>query len=200
MQGYRAKGRSLDWFVRMTKSEGDLATETRLERLQFLVEGLPTLRYILSQVRDYLLTQDPKEPPRKLIVAEGTPIVAWAWEMALNYLYVETRVLHSGLNNEERGRLVKDFNNPKNSIRVLILMYNVGSQGTNLDPCYNRVIVATGATNAALEIQAWGRAIRVCIYPQTDLKERVLIAYITGVTRARSLNNPMQSHQFTRSN
>ena len=81
--------------------------------------------------------------------------------MVSNHMYVQTEVLHSGLNNEARWKLVQSFNNPTNPIKVLILMYNVGAQGVNLDPCCNRILVATGAINASLEIQAWGRGIRV---------------------------------------
>lgn len=80
-------------------------------------------------------------------------------------MYVETKVLHSGLNNDERTQLVKSFNSSKSSLRVLVLMYSVGSKGTNWDACCNRVVVATGAINASLEIQAWGRVIRVGVAP-----------------------------------
>lgn len=184
MEGYRSKGHSADWFIQMTYADGDLPIETRLEKLQYLAEGSPTLRYILSHVRDHLLQEkNDNRRPDKLLVAEDTPIVAWFWELALNYLYIETKVLHSGLNNEERTLLVKSFNNPRSSLKMLVLMYNVGSQGTNLDPCCNNVIVATGAINASLEVQAWGRVIRVGDAPPDRFEGRTAINDAhTGIT------------------
>ncbi len=72
--------------------------------------------------------------------------------MACNYLYIYTEVLHSGLNNEARWKPLQLFNNPESPLKVLVLMYNVGAQGVHLDPCCCRVLVATGAINASLEI------------------------------------------------
>lgn len=57
--------------------------------------------------------------------------------------------------------LVRKFNNRQKSLKVFILMYNVGAQGVNLDPSCRYVIVATGAINASLEIQAWGKVVWV---------------------------------------
>ena len=56
---------------------------------------------------------------------------------------------------------MQQFKNPSHPIKLLILLYKVGAQGVNLDPCCNRVLVATEAINASLEIQVWGRVIRV---------------------------------------
>lgn len=176
MEGFRGMGLSVDWFVDMTKSAGDGSTSTRLDKLHYLTDGSPTLRFMLSQIRDYLLPQDSFETPRKLLIGEDTPIVAWYWEMVLNFVYVETRVLHSGLNNEDGAKLVKDFNSPTSSTRVLVLMYNVGSQGTNLDPCCSRVIMATAAVNAAFEVHLYGRPLRVCVFLDVDLNVTQLIA------------------------
>ena len=166
MEGYRAKGLSVDWLVQMTARDGDADIEvdnsTRLEKLCFLAEGSPTLRYIIYQLRDYVLGPDSSQQ-RKLLITEDIPLVAWFWEMVCRYLYIETEVLHSGLNNEARWNLVQSFNDVNSRLKVLVLMYNVGAQGVNLDQCCCRVLVATAAINASLEIQAWGRVIRVCI-------------------------------------
>ena len=47
MKGYRAKGLSVDWLHQMTARDGNIEADssTRLEKLCFLVEGSPTLRY-----------------------------------------------------------------------------------------------------------------------------------------------------------
>ena len=175
MENYRSKGFSVDFLIEMTEHEGDHPAVTRLEKLQFMAEGSPTLRFIFSQMRDYVSIPRADGTPQKLIICEDTPIVAWFWEIALCFLYIETRVLHSGLTNSERSELVDSFNSPAASIKVLILMYNVGSQGTNLDTCCNRVLVATAATNASLEVQAWGRATRVRCLPPKCYKSGLLI-------------------------
>ncbi len=148
----------------MTRREGNWDPTTRLEKIQFLAEGSPTLRYILSQVKDTtLIEHDPDGHPNKLIILEDTPLTAWLWELVLNALYIETGVLHSGLSNGERCELVKRFNDQKSSLKAIVLMYAVGgAQGVNLDTSCRRVLVATSAPNASLEIQGRGRAIRVC--------------------------------------
>lgn len=53
MEGYRSKGRSLDWFIDITARDGDTDPKhaTRLHKLAFLTEGSPTLRYIIHQLR-----------------------------------------------------------------------------------------------------------------------------------------------------
>lgn len=50
-----------------------------------------------------------------------------------NLLYVETAVLHSGLSSSERIELVKRFNDPKDNLKILIIMHSVSTQGVNLD-------------------------------------------------------------------
>ena len=142
MEGYRSKGHTVDWLIEMTARDGDIdpKTSSRIAKLCFLAEGSPTLRYIIHQLRDWVLDgQADLKPPRKLIISEDTPLVAWFWELACNYLYVQTEVLHSGLNNEARWNLVQSFNNPKSAVKVLVLMYNIGAQGVNLDTCSCRV-------------------------------------------------------------
>ena len=147
-----------------------------MAKLCFLAEGSPTLQYIIHHLRDWVLDgQADSKPPRKLIISEDTPLVAWFWELACNYLYIQTEVLHSGRNNEARWTLVQAFNNPESAVKVLILMYNVGAQGVNMDTCSCRVVVATGAINASLEIQAWGRVIRVGTTSHINLKRPPLL-------------------------
>ena len=57
IEGYRAKGLPVDWLVQMTAGDGDIEADssTRLEQLCFLAEGSPPLRYIIYQLRDYVL-------------------------------------------------------------------------------------------------------------------------------------------------
>ncbi|KAL8646787.1 MAG: hypothetical protein Q9210_005931 [Variospora velana] len=163
MEGYRAKGHTAEWIVTMTLRKGDPIPTTRLETISFLAEGSPTLRYVLRQIKEGG-TIDPeisKTWSTKLMITEDIPLIAWFWELCLNYLYIETETLHSGLSYNQRVDLVKRFNDKKASLKAANLMYSVGAQGTNMDTGTCRVLVTTAALNASLEIQAWGRAIRV---------------------------------------
>jgi hypothetical protein len=53
------------------------------------------------------------------------------------------------------------FNKAQDSLVFLIIMYNVSGQGHNLDGAYCKVLVLEVAINAALEIQGWGRVLRL---------------------------------------
>jgi hypothetical protein len=121
---------------------GDIPPITRMEQLKYLVHGSLTLRHILSQIRDHLLSVTTTD---KIIITEDTPLVAWYYERVLNYLHVNTRVLGAYLKPEERKRLIDDFNDRKSELKILIVMYAVSAQGVNLDRCCSRVLVAAPA-------------------------------------------------------
>lgn len=157
----RTKGFNAHHFVSLVKRRGDAETSTGREKLQFLAFGSPALRYILHQVRTYVLPQTAEGKTNKLLLLEDVPLSAQFWEMVLNFVYVETGVLHSKLSDGERIELVKRFNDAEDSLSILILMHSVSAQGMNLDACCCRVLVITNAINAPLEWQGWGRVIRV---------------------------------------
>lgn len=54
---------------------------------------------------------------------------------------------------------------------------DVGSQGTNLHYCCERISFVTGAINSASGIQAWCGIIHTRIISYIDLGEPILIAY-----------------------
>lgn len=65
-EAYRSKGLSVDFFIAMTENEGDTPAGIRLEKIQHLAEGSPTLRFILFQIRDYVCSiQGKMEAHRK---------------------------------------------------------------------------------------------------------------------------------------
>ena len=101
------------------------------------------------------------ERPRKLLLTEDIPLTAQFWELCVNFVYVECAVVHAGLSDTKRIDLVSRFNDPEDSLVVLVIMHSVSSQGVNLDKSCSRVIVVTNAPNAPLEWQSWGRIIRV---------------------------------------
>ncbi|KAK8183875.1 hypothetical protein BC567DRAFT_206054 [Phyllosticta citribraziliensis] len=73
----------------------------------------------------------------------------------------DARVLHADLDTAERDALVKDFNDPNRGPQVLILLYNVSSQGVNMHKACSDALVTSSGINASAEVQAWGRLIRI---------------------------------------
>jgi hypothetical protein len=86
-------------------------------------------------------------------------------------VYVDDEVLHAGLSSDEKPTIVTCANNPKDSLLVLIIRYQVSAEGVNLDSACSRVLVATPAINAPLEIKSWGRVLRVYWPPHSYLYE-----------------------------
>jgi hypothetical protein len=161
MSVLREKGFTAHNLVPMVKRPGDPETQTGVEYLRFLTFGSPKLRFILYQIHTYVLPASSSGQYQKLMLTEAVPLSAHFWELVCNLTYVETAVLHSGLNEQERINLISRFNDPASNLMVLIIMYNVNAQGANLDGACNRGIVVTTAINAPLETQAYCRIIRV---------------------------------------
>ena len=154
----------------MVLQKKDASPDTALEKLKFMTFSFPALRFILHQVKTYVLPQSTTEKRRKLQLTEDIPLTAQFWEICVNFVYVECAVFYSGLTDPKRVELVAQFNNPNNLLLVLIIMHSVSSQEVNLDQCCSRVVVVTNARNAPLEWQNWGRIIRVfslrvCVLP-----------------------------------
>ena len=157
------KKHDVDWFIGMVKKPGDPPTNTHLEKLKFLVWGSPKLRNVLVEIKKTILdpegTNNPR--PRKRLGICDIPLAAWFYELVLRFLGIDARVVHAGLNAEERQQLMNRFNKAQDSLAFLIIMYNVSGQGLNLDGTCCKVLVLEVAINAALEIQGWGRVLRV---------------------------------------
>jgi hypothetical protein len=158
---FRTKGLSAHHIVDLVRRQGDPPVRTGMEKLRFLLYGAPTLRYILHQIHHYVLPHTVTGKKNKILITEDVPLNAFFLECVCNLIYVEAGVLHAGLTDSERVNLVNRFNDPSDTLVVLIIMYQVSAQGVNLDKCCSRVIVATPAINAPSEIQAWSRVIRV---------------------------------------
>lgn len=161
MMALRNKGFNAHHFISMVKRRGDPVTDTVRDKARFMCYGSPALRFVYSQLHTYVLPSSSSQKPRKLLLCEDVPLTAQFWEIACNLVYVECATLHSGLSDKERVDLVNRFNDPEDSLTVLIIMHTVSAQGVNLDKCCNRVMIMTNASNAPLEWQAWGRVIRV---------------------------------------
>jgi hypothetical protein len=161
MDGYRSLNHDLTWMVGLVHqpTEGARPT-TRLGEIRYMLEGSPLGRFLFGKVKDCL--DDTSNSKKKILCIEDIPLSGWNWETLLKAVYVDVKVLYSSTSTTERQKAVDDFNDPNSSLKVLVLLYNVGgAQGTNLDKSCNQAIVLMPAINSMLEIQAWGRIIRV---------------------------------------
>jgi len=48
--------------------------------------------------------------------------------------------MHSGLSNKAKSEVVDMFNNPESSLKVLIIMQDVGGVGFNMHEACNRIV------------------------------------------------------------
>ncbi|KAK6417219.1 hypothetical protein LTR81_009407 [Elasticomyces elasticus] len=168
---WRQHGLSADMVLEMTgyKVRPEVGKRpSRRERLMALAERNPKIMETLRYIKEYVLPKenDPNQRFQKLLITEEYPLIAWYWELVLNFLHIPTQVIHSALGERDRSRVVTQFNETPqahdiNHLTVCILMYTINAAGVNLDKDCNRVIVNTAACNAATEIQAWSRVIRV---------------------------------------
>lgn len=134
---------------------------TRFEKLCFMVYGSLKLYFMLKEIHKYSLPRGTTDKPRKLLITEDIPINALFIKLMCKLAYVQAKVLHAGLQDTERVELVKQFNDPEDSLLVLVIMYQVSAQGVNLNACCCRVIVETPVRNSLSEVQAWSCVIWV---------------------------------------
>ncbi|KAI1800596.1 P-loop containing nucleoside triphosphate hydrolase protein [Daldinia bambusicola] len=133
-----------------------------LDYVKLAVRKSPILRYILYYVKGNLFGRGKKGKIKKLLITEGNPMLAYYYELVLQFLLIHCRTLHSGLTAEERRELIADFNSDTDhSCQVLIQMYTVSFAGSNLHKNCSRVLVASQAYSLAVQTQAVHRVIRV---------------------------------------
>lgn len=136
-----------------------------LDYVKLAVRKSPILRYILHHIKENTLNRNSKGKITKLLITEASPIIAYYYELVLQFLLIHCRTLHAGLSAEERRDLVANFNeDTDNSCHVLIQMYTVGFAGSNLHRNCSQVIVASQAHSLAVQWQAVHRVIRVSVH------------------------------------
>lgn len=124
---FRAQQLTANEIIPLVRRRGDPACKTGAEKLQFLSYGSPKLRYILEVIHQYCLPLVSTDQPRKILITEELPLCALFIEIVVKFLYIKAAVLHAGLTDVERINLVSEFNDPANELRVLVIMYQVGS-------------------------------------------------------------------------
>ena len=79
----------------------------------------------------------------------------------LRAAWVHCEVLHSNLNNKQHQALLNAFNNIRSSLKVLIIMVDVSSQGLNFQKASSRVMSLIPAKRSNPQTQAENRVFRV---------------------------------------
>lgn len=143
--------------------EGDDPTPTTaLGYLKLAIKSSPVLRYILHDLKEHVFSQRVGTKIKKVLITENVPMLAYYYELVLQFIGINCRTLHADLGEGERKRLIADFNSDSwESTQVLIQMYTVGFAGTNLHKNCSRVIVGAQAHSLAVQWQAIHRVIRV---------------------------------------
>ncbi|OTA91200.1 hypothetical protein M434DRAFT_32900 [Hypoxylon sp. CO27-5] len=140
----------------------DPKPKVALDYVKLAVRKSPILRYILHYMKENVLDGGQNGKIKKLLITEASPILAYYYELVLQFLLIHCRTLHSGLTPDERRELISSFNNDEDdSCQVMIQMYTVGFAGSNLHKNCSQVIVASPAHSLAVQSQAVHRVIRV---------------------------------------
>lgn len=170
---WREKGLGAEKIHLWTRGMGEPAARTARDLIAFFVDGSPPLRLIFQELLTVRAVEKP-DPSRyghhqKLIIGEASPAVAFFLEAILKECLIDARVFHADLSHQAKGEIVDLFNNAKSTLKVLIMLYDVGAVGLNLHKACNRVVISSIPRSRSMEIQLAGRASRVSI---TDIKSR----------------------------
>lgn len=163
----RAQGFTGLQLAHATMRKGDPVIDNASSLLRHLTFGSPKMKWILKDVVDHCLKRNADGGRNKLLCSEDIPVSAWYIETVLKSIYIRAEVLHSALTDPQRIALIKEFNDPLSDLTVLVMMYQVSSQGANLDKSCHRVCSVTTAINLPSELQVHYRPIRVS--PSTPL-------------------------------
>jgi hypothetical protein len=149
----------------MTRRKGEISRiKIARELIRHLAYGSPAIRLVCKQILEIRAVEALEKNSRryqKLLIGESLPLNAWFLETFLREMLIDARVFHSSLDNSERAKLVKEFNDPESSIQCLIMTYDVGAIGLNLHESCNRVVITSIGINRAQESQLAGRVLRV---------------------------------------
>lgn len=171
---WRDKAFGAHFIQDLIRGPGERKCKTARELIKYLCHGSPAIRAVFQQILDVKalerLNKEQYRHHQKLIVAEGIPCNAWFLSIVLRTALIDGRVMHAGLSNRAKGEIVELFNNPMSSFKVMIMMYEVGAVGLNLQPACDRVLIGSVAKMLAQEAQVAGRVLRVSHLPAQPQK------------------------------
>ncbi|KAI0453414.1 P-loop containing nucleoside triphosphate hydrolase protein [Xylaria acuta] len=135
---------------------------THVDWMKLVARNSPVLRYILHYINENILTRKENGPIKKLLIIEQNLMIAFYYELVLQFLGFRCYCMHAQLSLDERQKLVDSFNSSDNdSCQILIQLYTVGFAGTNLHKNCSRVLVASQSHSLQVQWQAIHRVIRV---------------------------------------
>ncbi|OBT82958.1 hypothetical protein VE02_08180 [Pseudogymnoascus sp. 03VT05] len=165
LSGWRERGLEAEFLHELTRGPGEPRATTAKELLDIFCRGSPPTKLAFQRLLAVKgieeLDKEKYGRHQKQIVAVSVPVNAFALQMTYRELLVDARVLHAGLTNTEKGTLVSLFNDPTSSVKVLIMLFDVGAVGLNLHTACDEVLIATVARSHAQEAQVAGRVLRV---------------------------------------
>ena len=162
---FRAKSLEGEFIYDVVRSPGEPLAETAMEKIKFLCDGSPMLRCVFQVMleRKILepLNKEGLKSHQKMVFAELVPFNAFFLVSILRMAMIDARVMHAGINNEGKSKLVKKFNDPDDPFKVFTILGEVGSAGLNLHEANNLTLFGTYPINKAQEVQTSGRSLRV---------------------------------------
>ena len=165
LNAWRDRGFEADFVQDLTRGAGEHKATSARELLVFLCEGSPAARLLFQEILTTKVLQKVNKAQfghhQKLIVAESTTANAFYLQVLLRCALIDGRVMHAGFSNRAKSELIEMFNNPNSSLKVMIMMYDVGGAGLNLHLACNSVLLLSIARSKAQETQIAGRALRV---------------------------------------
>ncbi|KAJ5619498.1 hypothetical protein N7510_003482 [Penicillium lagena] len=162
---WRVQHKAGEFVHRMTRRKGEIGRiKVARDLIRYLAHGSPAIRLVCKQILEIKAVEALGKHLRgyqKLLIGESHPFNAWFLEAFLREMLIDARVFHSRLDNSDRAKLVKEFNDPESSIQCLIMTYDVGAIGLNLHEACNRVVITSIGINRAQESQLAGRILRI---------------------------------------
>ncbi|KAF5854714.1 hypothetical protein ETB97_000849, partial [Aspergillus alliaceus] len=125
-------------------------------RLEFLLRGSPKMRAMLPIIRDQVIVYSEKAIIWAMYPAEQVYIAAVLCEVG-----IDCRVLHGGIDADDREQIISDFTTERTKCMVLICSYGVNSAGLNLQTLCRNVHLFSPALSKATRDQAIGRTCRL---------------------------------------
>lgn len=101
---------------------------------------------------------------QKLLIGETIPVNAFYLQTVLRKCLVDARIFHADLSHQAKSNIVDLFNDPQSSLKVLIMMYDVGAVGLNLHTACDTVLIASIPRSRGQESQLAGHALRVSVF------------------------------------
>jgi len=185
LQSWRERGYEAEFIQDLARGEGEPKAKTAKDLLLFLCRGSPAIRLVFQEILTGKVLEKVDEVKyrhhQKLLVVEANPPPGWFLEVVLRTALIDCRMMHAGLSNKAKADLCDMFNDPKSTLRVMIILFDVSAVGLNLHKACDRMVALATGRSEAQNGQAKGRIDRVSItssneYPKVLLKDSLLSA------------------------